>query len=191
MSPDAPCPGSKVIFLRPLPVFHGFPHGGVKLTGWWCRAHGRFAVPRRRAAAGRQPLTLTPCCGICWRPMGGIRSSPSDFLDAVWPTWTEEKKNNLELEPLVEGSHQTGLHSSCPGKARTLNSPKWLSHFNSNTRFSFSKVLIQLDLDLSGWVICLKGIISYLLTVVISLLRWLKHLFSAIFSPATHPTPTN
>lgn len=103
----------------------------------------------------------------------------------------KKKKKQIRLEPLVEGSPRAGLHSSGPGKALVLNSPKWLSHFNSNTRFSFSKVLIQLDLDLFGWVICLKGIISRLLTVVISLLRWLKHLFSAIFSSATHPTPTN
>lgn len=104
----------------------------------------------------------------------------------------QKKKCQIkQLVPLAEGSPWAELHSSGPGKAPALNSPKWLSPFNSNTTFSFSKVLIQLDLELFGWVICLKGIILHLLTVVISLLHWLKHLFSAIFSPATHPTPTN
>lgn len=104
---------------------------------------------------------------------------------------TNKQKKKIHQEPLVEGSSWAGFHSSGPGKAPALSSPKWLSHFNSNTGFLFSKVLIQLDLDLFGWVICLKGIIPHLLTVVICLLRWLKHLFSAIFSPATLPTPTN
>lgn len=132
-----------------------------------------------------------PCLWDRSGSQGRQREHPLRLLG--FTNWKEKrkKKKQIRLEPLVEGSPQAGLHSSGPGKAVALNSPKWLSHFNSNTRFSFSKVLIQLDLDLFGWVICLKGIISHLLTVVISLLRWLKHLFSTIFSPATHPTPTN
>lgn len=159
-----------------------------------CRPCGGFSLLRRRAAADRQPPTLTLGSGPV-RDTG--KTAGASLLNSGMQSELHElrkkKKQNPQiwLEPLFEGSPRAGLHSSGPGKSPTLNSPKWLSHFNSNTRFSFSKVLIQLDLDLFGWVICLKGIISHLLTVVISLLRWLKHLFSAIFSPVTHPTPTN
>lgn len=194
-------------------IRRSFPIYSVFCCHFCCAASGRKHISLMRSLNAPALQNLWQVCS-CW-------PAELPWADSLAPSSlaarsVEDPGKTAEASPLTSGM-PSGLHKLQEIKPNQTTKSSWShwfkvvpkqgctalessgiklslpddSHFNSNTRFSFSKVLIKLDFDLFAWVVCLKGIISHLLTVVISLLRWLKHLFSAIFSPATHPTPTN